>query len=248
MKKFTIKNYSIVLGILLLFLIWYISSHVINNSLVIPKISEVFSSLINLLKSKITYVAILNTISRLLLTVLISFILAMLLAIISSNVSFIKNLLMPLITLLRVVPVASIIIILLMAFGNVKSPYIITSFVIFPIMYEQFLSSFNLIDKGITDEVRLQTNINYMVVRYIYIPLVSPRILSSIISVLGLGLKVMVMAEFIAQPYNTIGYLMLQEKNFLEIGNVFAWTIILIIFIVIFEEIIHIIEKKLSIS
>ena len=60
-----------------------------------------------------------------------------------------------------------------------------------------------------------------------------------------LGLKVMVMSEFIAQPNNTIGYVMLQEKNFLEMDYVFAWTIILVVFVLLVEELLKIIKTKL---
>ena len=148
-------------------------------------------------------------------------------------------------TLMRTTPVAAVIIILLMIFGNIKSPYIITSLVILPIMYEGILVSFENIDQGIIDEVKMLSNLNFRVAKEVYLPIVTPQILSTLVATIGLGLKVMVMSEFIAQPNNTIGYVMLQEKNFLEMDYVFAWTIILVVFVLLVEELLKIIKTKL---
>jgi NitT/TauT family transport system permease protein len=132
-----------------------------------------------------------------------------------------------------------------MIFGNIKSPYIITSLVILPIMYEGILVSFENIDQGIIDEVKMLSNLNFRVAKEVYLPIVTPQILSTLVATIGLGLKVMVMSEFIAQPNNTIGYVMLQEKNFLEMDYVFAWTIVLVVFVLLVEELLKIIKTKL---
>ncbi|MDD3170776.1 MAG: ABC transporter permease subunit [Bacilli bacterium] len=246
MKKYTIKiNYWFFYGIVFIFLLWFIASYLMDNSLVIPKISEVFSAFINMFKEKQTYLVIFNTMLRLLMTVGVSFVIALILSLISYVSSKFREFIRPLMTLMRTIPVAAIIIILLMIFGNVKSPYIITLLIVLPIMYEAFLLSFQSIDRGITDEIKMISGVNFETIKGVYIPLIMPQIFSALVSTIGLGLKVMVMSEFIAQPNNTIGYMMLQEKNFLEMANVFAWTIVLIIFILIVEEILKIIKLKL---
>jgi NitT/TauT family transport system permease protein len=89
------------------------------------------------------------------------------------------------------------------------------------------------------------SNLNFRVAKEVYLPIVTPQILSTLVATIGLGLKVMVMSEFIAQPNNTIGYVMLQEKNFLEMDYVFAWTIVLVVFVLLVEELLKIIKTKL---
>jgi len=232
-------------GILFILLVWFFASRIVDNSIVIPKISEVLQALGSLLQTKQTYVVIFNTISRLILTVSISFVLALFCSILAGSITRVKDFLKPIMTLMRTTPVAAVIIILLMIFGNIKSPYIITSLVILPIMYEGILVSFENIDQGIIDEVKMLSNLNFRVVKEVYLPIVTPQILSTLVATIGLGLKVMVMSEFIAQPNNTIGYVMLQEKNFLEMDYVFAWTIILVVFVLLVEELLKIIKTKL---
>lgn len=223
MKKFITKiNFWLFGGILFILLVWFFASRIVDNSIVIPKISEVLQALGSLLQTKQTYVVIFNTISRLILTVSISFVLALFCSILAGSITRVKDFLKPIMTLMRTTPVAAVIIILLMIFGNIKSPYIITSLVILPIMYEGILVSFENIDQGIIDEVKMLSNLNFRVVKEVYLPIVTPQILSTLVATIGLGLKVMVMSEFIAQPNNTIGYVMLQEKNFLEMDYVFA--------------------------
>ena len=246
MKKFITKiNFWLFGGILFILLVWFFASRIVDNSIVIPKISEVLQALGSLLQTKQTYVIIFNTISRLILTVSISFVLALFCSILAGSITRVKDFLKPIMTLMRTTPVAAVIIILLMIFGNIKSPYIITSLVILPIMYEGILVSFENIDQGIIDEVKMLSNLNFRVVKEVYLPIVTPQILSTLVATIGLGLKVMVMSEFIAQPNNTIGYVMLQEKNFLEMDYVFAWTIILVVFVLLVEELLKIIKTKL---
>lgn len=247
MKKFITKtNVWLLSGIVFIFLLWLLTAHIVDNSIVIPKISEVFQALGSMLRTKQTYVVIFNTLSRLIITVGISFGIALFLSIVATSIKVVKEFLKPIMALMRTIPVAAIIIILLIIFGNTKSPYIITSLVILPIMYEGILVSFENIDQGIIDEVRMLSKLNYKVAKDIYIPIITPQILSTLVATIGLGLKVMVMSEFIAQPNHTIGYMMLQEKNFLEMANVFAWTIILIIFVLIVEQVLKIIKIKLN--
>lgn len=247
MKKFTTKiNYWLLGGILFILLLWGLTSYLIDNSIVIPKISEVIKALISLFESKQTYIVIFNTISRLIITICISFTIALVLSVLAVSIKVMKEFLKPIMALMRTIPVAAIIIILLMIFGNIKSPYIITSLVVLPIMYEGILVSFENIDQGIIDEVKMLSKLNFKIAKDIYIPIVTPQILSTLVATVGLGLKVMVMSEFIAQPNNTIGYMMLQEKNFLEMDYVFAWTMILIVFVLLVEELLKLIKIKLK--
>lgn len=246
MKNSTIKNLSLYfLGIIFIIVLWWTLSIVIKNDLVVPSIKSVLISLINLFKTKKTYEIILNTIFRLLISLTIAFLVSFVLSFISFVFKSIKEFLLPLITLIRTIPVTTIIIILLMMIGNKNCPYIICMLVIIPIMYEANLNGFYSIDKGVLEEVKMISCTNFLVIKDIYVPLVFPHLLTGIVTSFGLGLKVMVMAEFIAQTPNTIGYVLNQEKVFLEINNVFAWTIILVIFMMLVEVGLKIIQNRI---
>lgn len=235
MKK-QIVYYSI--GLLLIMAFWLISSNIINNPMVIPKIDRVFNTLKTLLGAITTYMIIGNTILRLLLTVLSAFIISLLLAIFSYYYSGFEITLKPVLVVLKTTPIISIIIILLLIFGKEYSPNIITAFVIMPIMYEGILNSFQNLNQNIIDEVKLLTNHKVIILIRIFLPITLPYILTSIIQSFGLGLKVMIMAEFIAQPRDTIGYNLMQANLLNKTENIFAWTIILIAIVMITDFVI----------
>ena len=80
-----------------------------------------------------------------------------------------------------------------------------TSFVIIPIIYEMIYSSLTQIDSTVTDDIKTLTNNNFNVIMRFYIPLIIPSIVTSVVQSFGLGLKVMLMAEYISPRTNTFG-------------------------------------------
>ena len=242
-----VKNNNIyfLIGTLVILILWQSIGALTNNSIILPKIDEVLVSLVTLLITKSTYIIIFNTVLRLLITTIISFVISLILACLSLISNKLYHFIKPFIILIKTIPIATIIILLLMAFGQEVSPYIICSFVIIPIMYEGIFTSINLIDKNIIDEVKTISNLNYDVFKLVFIPLSSPYIIATIIQSLGLGFKVMVMAEVISQPRDTIGYQIALERIYLQTANIFSWTIILIVFVIAVEFFIRRINKRI---
>jgi ABC-type nitrate/sulfonate/bicarbonate transport system permease component len=86
-----------------------------------------------------------------------------------------------------------------------------------------------------------------LVIKDIYLPLTFPHILTSLLQSFGLGLKVLVMAEFISNASPSIGNEIIYYKNDLgEMSYVYAWSIILVLFVLIIDFIINILKKKTS--
>ena len=233
------NNNYIILGLIFILILWLSSSLWIDNSLVLPTISEVFHSLKNILSKGLTYLIILNTFLKLLLIIAISLIIAMLLAILSFVFEKFENFIKPIMVIMKTIPVIAIIILLLIVFGNSKSPYIMTILVTLPIMYEGILISLKNINPEIIDDVKTIEGMNFSIVKSIYIPLIFFHVMASITQSFGLGLKVMIMGEFIAQPNNTIGYILQFERSNLNTSAILAWTIILIIIVLVMELLIN---------
>lgn len=229
------KNLFAILGIGFVILLWVIFSNIIDNRIILPKIKDVLLQLWDLLTNSRTYVIIVTTLSRLLITIIISLLLSIIMAVFSLISINYRNFLTGIVAIMRSIPVASIIVILLIIFGNSKSPLIITFFVTFPIQYEAIYINFKTIDKEIVDDIKTISNINLKVIKEVFIPIKSVNILSSIVSSIGLGFKVMVMSEVISQPNNTIGKEILYNKEMLLMNNVFAWTLIILVLVILIE-------------
>ena len=243
MKK---DNLFILFGLAMIILVWLFSSLHINNALVLPTISQVFNSLKTILSTSKSYLIIFNTFLKLVFTMIISLVIAIILAILSIFSLKFEKFIKPMIVIFKTIPIVSIIILLLVFLGNSKSPYVVTLLVVLPIMYESLLTGFKNINPEILDDVKTISNLNLSVFRTIYIPLIFQYLMMGLTQSFGLGLKVMIMGEFIAQPNNTIGYIMQLERSNLNTPAILAWTIILIIIILVIELILNKITKALE--
>ena len=232
-------------GIISIFLLWIVFERIIGNQIALPSIQAVFLRLKEIISSKENIGLILKTLTRLTLTVLSMFVIALLFAGLSSIDARIESFLKPSIILIKTTPVAAIIILFLMVLGNERSPFIITGMVVFPLLYEAILNAISTMDRSILDEVKLIGKRNTKVFFGIIVPVVAPAIISAFVQSFGLGLKVMVMAEVIAMPSGTIGYQIAQERALFRTDAIFAWTIILIILVVLVDVLLKQIQKRI---
>lgn len=248
MKNSTTKSNKIflILGVVFIFLLWELLSLISQNDFIVPSISNTMKALCEILTKSDTYNILFSTILRLFTSITVCFILALTLAVFSNINERVKYFLKPLISLLKTLPVATIIIMLLVMIGRSIAPYFIVGLVVLPLIYESVLNALETIDKDIIDEVKMvSSGKDFTVLKRIYLPLITPYLLTSLIQAFGLGLKVLVMAEFIAETKNSIGEVIRFYKNEALTEYVFAWTIILVLFILLIDLLLHYIKKKI---
>ena len=238
------KKTYYVLGILFIFVLWELLSIISDNDFVVPSVELTFDALGKILIDKNTYTILASTLLRLVISISVCFVLGVVLAVLSNLSNHFKSFIKPIVVLLKTLPMAAVIIMLLVMVGRSYSPYFIIGVVVFPLIYEATLNGLEGIDKDIKDEVKLLSGNNFQVFKSIYIPLTLPHILTSLIQSVGLGLKVLVMAEFIAETKNSIGEAIRFYKNEATTEYVFAWSIILIIFVLLVDSIINILKKR----
>ena len=82
------------------------------------------------------------------------------------------------------------------------------------------------------------------VIKEIYLPSIIPFLTAAISTAFGIGWKVVIAAEVLSQPKYAIGSSLQNSKIYLNINDVFAWTIIAILIGYLFERLIRLIEKK----
>ena len=244
-KVFHLNHLYFFIGILLIIFIWFFVSIGVNNNIVVPTISDVTLKVINILTTVKYLKIILLTILKLILIIACSAVIGYILAVISFVSKEFKYIFRPIISLIRTLPIATVIVILLIYVGMNNTPIYICAFVIVPIIYEQVLVSFEEIDKNIIEETKMVCSVNIRVITGVYLPITFPYFISSIFTVVGLGLKVLVMAEVFSQGQNTIGGAIQTARSILDTTSIFAWTIILLLIVLIFEMILRVISKKI---
>lgn len=252
MKNFigTLKKHKIIynlISVIIIFIIWYLSSIIINNELIIPKISSVLSSIINILKDSSNLLVIFYTLIRLTFSIIIAFILSIIILLLVIWRKNLVNLFRPIITIFKTIPVAAIIIILLIWFGSQKSPIVITTLIIFPIMIESFLTGIDNIEAGYIEELKINGDNYWVSIFKVYLPMISPFIYMGFIQSLGLGVKVLVTAELISQTRNSVGNKLYLHKIYLDMPGLFAWVLIVVLIVILLELFIYFVKRKINI-
>jgi NitT/TauT family transport system permease protein len=231
------------LSIILLLLIWQLSSFSLDNQYILPGPVQVFSSFFQLLLETSTYSIILLTLLRLSVALITSSILAIILGIIAGNYQNFDYFLKPIVSSLRTLPVASVIIIIIILIGNDFSLYLITFLMIFPLVYEAAKDGIINISNDLKDSIALEGHHPLVIMTKVQLPLALPFIKTAIFQSLGLGFKVIVMAEFIIQSTKGIGNELYKGSISINYHLVFAWTLIIILIVMIMEFLIKKLKK-----
>ena len=234
-----------VLGIGIVFLIWYLIS-VNTYKTLFPDPLSVISRFGELFIIGSTYEAIGGTLLRLFISILISFLLALILGIFGGLNESVYRTLNPLVIVLRTLPVVAIIFIIIVLLKPTYALFIITSLTMFPLMYEAVVSGIRGIDPNIMDSLRLETSKYHPYALFrIIIPCAKDNIILGLIQSLGLGMKVSLMAETLVGT-NTIkglGRMIYQSYLDLDMINVFAVALYAVILIGLIDIIVHILKK-----
>lgn len=240
------KKTYFILGVVFIFVIWFVGQNSFSNEMIIPSIETTFSSLLLLLQKEKTYTILGNTIFRLFISISISFVLGILLAALSKMYYRFKEFVKPLMIILKTLPVAVLIILLLLMFNH-DALFVIVSLVVMPLIYEATLNGLDAVDKDITDEIKMLSSIDFTIIRKIYLPIATPFIITSLLQSIGLGLKVLVMAELLTDAPNSIGYEIMLNKNYInDMSVVYAWSILIVVFVLIVDVLVRILSKKLE--
>ncbi|MGE0003609.1 MAG: ABC transporter permease [Candidatus Izemoplasmatales bacterium] len=223
------------LSIFTLFLVWVVAYGVVSNDLILPTPWHVLLAFFSLFTSKASLTVILSTLLRLLLSMLAAGLVGFLLGIFAGFHSKLAIFLRPYVTILRTIPVISVFVIMIVLFGLKTTPYLITFLMIFPIIFQSVYEGIRTIDPEMIDVYRLEDNHFWTALRYCYIPFINTPLKTALLQSAGLGVKVLVMAEYLAQTRTSIGNALYLAKANLEYDQVFAWTILLILLAVVIE-------------
>ncbi len=227
-KAYLISLFSVLI-------LWEIIARIIANPIVFPGLSDTFIALVALLSEGDLYVAILMTLVRTLIGVSISFLCAMILATLAYMMTFIKDLLFPIISIIKTIPNVAIIIIALLIFGRSGSVIIAIFLVAFPIFYTDILFAYEHIDDDIIKVTKTYEDDLYIKYKRVFIPLIKPAIKNSLVKTLSLSFKVTVMAELLVQIAHGLGRELYFYRINIDTPKVFALVLIMVIISGLFD-------------
>ncbi len=242
-----IKKISFYLsGALIIILGWNIYASTKENELIFPSISSIFNSFGKLIISLDTYELLLLTITRIIISLLTSFLVSLIIAFCYSACSYSLFFFKPLLTIFKSTPLIIISLFIWMAFSGDFGPIFVNILVIIPIITEGLINGINSINQDILDQFKLENANNFKKFIYLDLPINKNTIVMVILQTFGLSFKVMIMAEYLCQTNNSIGKTLNIIKSNLEMNGLLAWGIIIVILVTIFEQIINKVNKSLD--
>jgi len=221
--------------------IWGIFSLIINREIYLPSPYSTLKALYKLLFLKSTYITIILSSYRTIFGFILSCVLGVSLGYICGVNTILHDLFYPLISIMRTIPVMSIIIIALMWFRDTNVPIFVAFLMCFPIVWTNTVMGIKNADIKLLEMCKLYNIKKIRIIQSVYFYSALPYIKAGMISALGIGWKVTSAAEVLSLPKYSIGRFLYDSKVYLEIPDLFAWTIVIIALSFIFEKILKMI-------
>ena len=163
------------------------------------------------------------------------------LGVIAGKIRFMRDLLAPLISVIRAIPVASFIILAIWWMGEGSLSTFISFMICLPVFYTNMLSGATNVDRQLSEMARTFRLSPIKRFRYIFVPAVFPFLKAAFNVSIGLAWKSGTAAELITVPTGSIGELLHQARIFLETADNLAWAFTIILLSLSFEMLVRLI-------
>ena len=209
--------------------VWAIAAYRFGKPLLFPSPVSVLKTLIELLGTKEFYLATGNSLANILLGTVSAILYACILVVITSRIHFVRDLIHPIMAVVKATPVASFIILMLLFLGPIKVPSFITFLIVLPIVWTNLDQGIKSIDPQLQEVAKLYRFSLLKRLRVLIFPSVKPYFLSACKTSIGLAWKAGVAAEIIAMPPKTIGTMIGEAKLYIMSAEMFAWTLTVVL-------------------
>lgn len=224
-----------ILSALLALIVWQLAAALLDNELLLVGPAEVAGRLLELMATWEFWQAVGFTFSRISLGFLLAFCLALLLAALGARFPVVRVLIQPYMAAVKAVPVASFIVIALLWLSGRRLSVFISFLMVLPVLYANFLQGLREADGKLLEMARVFRMSLWNRIRGIYLPALEPYCLSGCRSALGLCWKAGVAAEVIGVCGGSVGGMLYDAKVYLEIRDLFAWTLAIVLLSLGFE-------------
>jgi len=238
-RQFFIKQYGLkIFAVCFWLLFWEIMSRIIGQDIFLPSPFNVFITLFGLIQSIGFWQTILFSFTRIVLGFFLAILVGTVLAVLSFRSLILKELVMPLMKVMKATPVASFIILALIWIKARNLSVLISFLMVVPMIYTTVGQGLAAADEKLLQMAEVFRIGRLKKIRAIYIPAVIPHFISAISVGLGFCWKAGIAAEVIGFPPGSIGGQLYEAKLFLMTKELFAWTTVIIIISILFEKIV----------
>ena len=209
----------------------------VNRVLVLPTPLAVVKKLWELLGTKAFYLSCLWSLGRIFMGLFAGILAGVLLAALCAASGLADSLISPAVSVIKATPVASIIILMLYVLGKSAVPMVASLLMVIPIVFVNVRRGIDSVPASEREVAQVYGFGFGKRLRYLTLPSVLPYFSAACRSALGLAWKAGVAAEVICTPKNSIGGKLYDAKAYLEIADLFAWTVVIVVVSALFERV-----------
>ena len=216
--------------------VWQAASMLAAKPVLFASPVDTVKALVRLLPTEDFWLSVLGSFRRIALGFFLALILGMLTGIAAFRFRLLRELLSPLLSLMKSVPVASFIILILVWFGSGSLTVIVALLIVFPLIYVSTLSGLGGADPELLELAKVHRVAAGRTAWQIYRPALWPYLRGACASALGMSWKAGVAAEVIGTPEWSIGEQLYLSKIYMDTAELFAWTLTVIVLSAVFEK------------
>ena len=238
------KIFRICVPVAVYILIWQLLSMLVGSRLLLlPAPIDTLRSMKEIVTSRTGWQSIGVTMFRILCGYLSGCVIGVALAALTAHSHIFDWLLKPLRSLIKTTPITSFALILLVSVVSGIVPVIVAMIVVVPMIWQTTEEAIKNRSAQLNEMAGIYLT-PLKKLRYVTLPQVLPPFLASASTALGFAWKAVITAEILALPKLGIGRQMQFHKIHIEIPELFAWTLLVILLSVILENVLKQLLKK----
>lgn len=224
-KKASIRLWAVALWLV----VWQAAAMLVGRDFLLASPLTVVERFFALAVTAEFWKAALFSLERILLGYLLGLIAGVLCAALAARYRRVRELIAPLWTVLRAIPVASFVIVALIWVSSKNLSALIVFLIIFPMMYAGALNEIERVDPKMREMAHVFRMSAWKRIVYVYALPAVPGFTGTCATAMGLAWKSGAAAELIAIPAGSIGEELYNAKVYLMTGDLFAWTLLIIL-------------------
>jgi len=253
MRLISNKYFLTILGIILIFLVWYVLFLATGQSIyTFPDPWSVLVRSFELFQTKYLFKCIGGSLIRMLIGFGIASLLGIGLGMIVGNFIKLKHVFNPTMIALRSIPTAALVFLILRLAGFKNASIYIVMVIVFPMVYEATVSGYQNVDTDIKNSMRIDSPNSFANNFKVLLPLSMPYIAVGLTSSFALSFKIEIMAEVLTSSSDFYGLGSAISIAFANqsdgLVSTFAYSFIAVLIMLIASLLLHIIKRLFNIK
>ena len=232
------------LPVLFWLLVWQLLAFAVGQKLLLASPIETLTRLLELAQTAGFWQSVLFTLGHIFAGFGCALFFGILTGSLAARFDWLYELIKPLLTAIKSVPVASFVIVALIWVPSRRLSILISFLIAFPLIHAAVLDGLTYIDPKLLEMARVFRMPRLNRLTAIELPAVLPRLASSASVAMGLAWKSGVAAEVIGIPSGSIGEKLYKAKVYLATPDLFAWTLTIVLASMLCERLLRLLLRQ----